>query len=49
MLTDAKKQMDLAGWRPPEGSYRRVKVMGKLFDPTLPEEYVKSFAISKMA
>jgi nitrate/nitrite transport system substrate-binding protein len=49
MLTDAKKQMDLAGWRPPEGNYRRVKVMGKLFDPTSPEEYVKSFAISKMA
>jgi nitrate/nitrite transport system substrate-binding protein len=48
MLTDAKRQMDIAGWRPPEGSYRRVKIMGKLFDPTAPDEYLKSFSISKM-
>jgi len=49
MLTDAKRQMDIAGWRPPEGSYRRVKIMGKLFDPTAPEEYLKSFSIGKQA
>jgi nitrate/nitrite transport system substrate-binding protein len=49
MLTDAKKQMAAAGWKAPEGAYRKFKVMGKEFDPAKPEEYVKSFAINKMA
>jgi len=48
MLTDAKKQMAAAGWKPPEGAYKKFKVMGKEFDPAKPEEYVKSFAINKM-
>lgn len=45
MLTDAKKQMNLAGWRPPEGSYRKAKIMGRVFDPTQPDEYLRGFAI----
>lgn len=49
MITDAKKHMAAAGWRPPEGSYRKFKVMGREFDPARPEEYVKSFPIHKMA
>jgi nitrate/nitrite transport system substrate-binding protein len=49
MLTDAKKQMAIAGFKPPEGAYKKFKVMGKEFDPAKPEEYVKSFAINKMA
>ena len=49
MLTDAKKQMSLAGFRPPEGAYRKFKGMGKEFDPAKPDEYVKSFAIQKSA
>jgi nitrate/nitrite transport system substrate-binding protein len=49
MLTDAKKQMSLAGFRPPEGAYKKFKVMGKEFDPAKPDEYVKSFAINKLA
>ena len=49
IMTDAKKQMQMAGWRPPEGAYRKFKVMGKEFDPAKPEEYANSFAISKMA
>ena len=49
MLTDAKKQMAAAGWKPPEGAYKKFKVMGKEFDPAKPEEYVKSFAINKMS
>jgi nitrate/nitrite transport system substrate-binding protein len=49
MLTDAKKQMSLAGFRPPEGAYKKFKVMGKEFDPAKPDEYVKSFAIQKSA
>jgi nitrate/nitrite transport system substrate-binding protein len=47
MLTDAKKQMSLAGFRPPEGAYKKFKVMGKEFDPAKPDDYVKSFAINK--
>jgi nitrate/nitrite transport system substrate-binding protein len=47
LLTDAKKAMAQAGFRPPEGAYRKFKVMGKEFDPARPEEYVKGFAISK--
>jgi nitrate/nitrite transport system substrate-binding protein len=47
MLTDAKKQMAVAGFRPPEGAYKKFRVMGKEFDPAKPEDYVKSFAISK--
>ena len=47
MLTDAKKYMAQAGFKPPEGAYRKFKVMGKEFDPAQPEAYVKSFAISK--
>ncbi|MFO1245352.1 MAG: CmpA/NrtA family ABC transporter substrate-binding protein [Ramlibacter sp.] len=48
LLTDAKKQMAQVGFKPPEGAYRKFKVMGKEFDPAKPEDYVKSFAISKM-
>ena len=46
MLTDAKKQMGTVGWRPPDGEYRKARIMGKLFDPRAPEEYLKAFAIS---
>ena len=48
LLTDAKKQMKLAGFNPPEGAYKKFKVMGKEFDPAKPDEYAKSFAINKM-
>lgn len=49
LLTDAKKYMSQAGFRPPEGAYRKFKVMGKEFDPARPEDYVKSFAIARAA
>ena len=48
MLTDAKKQMAATGWRAPEGAYRSHRIMGKVFDPAKPEEYVRSFAINAM-
>jgi nitrate/nitrite transport system substrate-binding protein len=48
-LTDAKQQMQLIGWRAPEGVHRRAKVMGRWFDPQAPEAYVNSFPIHKMA
>jgi nitrate/nitrite transport system substrate-binding protein len=47
-LTDAKKQMEQAGWRPPDGAYRKYTIMGKIFDPTQPGEYLKSFAIQRV-
>lgn len=47
LLTDAKKYMAQAGFRPPEGAYRKFKVMGKEFDPAKPDEYVRSFAIAR--
>ncbi|MFM9881041.1 MAG: CmpA/NrtA family ABC transporter substrate-binding protein [Burkholderiaceae bacterium] len=49
LLTDAKKQMKIAGFTPPEGAYKKYKIMGKEFDPAKPDEYVKSFAINKIA
>ncbi len=49
LLTDAKKHMKEIGQTPPEGAYPRFTIMGKVFDPTKPDEYVKSFAIHKMA
>ena len=48
MLTDAKKYMTEAGFKAPEGAYRKFKVMGKEFDPAKPEDYLKGFAIHKM-
>ena len=49
LLTDAKKHMAEAGFKPPEGAYKKFKVMGKEFDPAKPDDYIKSFAINKMA
>ena len=48
LLTDAKKQMKLTGFNPPDGAYKKFKVMGKEFDPAKPDEYAKSFPINKM-
>jgi nitrate/nitrite transport system substrate-binding protein len=49
LLTEAKKQMKLAGFTPPEGAYKKYKIMGKEFDPAKPDDYAKSFAINKIA
>jgi nitrate/nitrite transport system substrate-binding protein len=49
MLTDAKKQMAMSGWRAPDGAYRNHRIMGKVFDPSKPDEYLRSFAIHNMA
>jgi nitrate/nitrite transport system substrate-binding protein len=44
-MSGAKQQMNMIGWRPPEGTYRKARIMGKLFDPDAPDEYLNSFAI----
>ena len=49
LLTDAKKRMKELGQAAPEGAYPKFTIMGKVFDPAKPDDYVKSFAISKMA
>ena len=49
MLTDAKTQMKQTGWRLPDGDYRKVRVMGRVFDPAQPEEYLRGHTISKLA
>jgi nitrate/nitrite transport system substrate-binding protein len=49
LLTETKKQLVNAGWRAPDGVNRKARIMGKDFDPTKPEAYVASFAISRAA
>jgi len=49
LLTDAKKRMKELGQGTPDGAYPKFTIMGKVFDPAKPDDYVKSFAISKMA
>jgi nitrate/nitrite transport system substrate-binding protein len=49
LITDAKKHMAEIGQKPPEGAYPKFTIMGKVFDPARPDEYVRSFAINKMA
>lgn len=49
LLTDAKRHMKELGQKAPEGAYPKFTIMGKVFDPAKPDEYVKSFAIRKSA
>ncbi len=48
LLTDAKKHMRDLGQPVPDGAYPKFKIMGKEFDATKPDEYLKSFAINKL-
>jgi nitrate/nitrite transport system substrate-binding protein len=47
LLTDAKKTMKQLGMTVPEGAYPKFTIMGKVFDPAKPDEYIKSFAIKR--
>jgi nitrate/nitrite transport system substrate-binding protein len=49
LLTDAKKHMKQLDQKVPDGAYPKFTIMGKVFDPALPEDYLKSFAINKMS
>ncbi len=49
LLTDAKKYMKELGQPVPDGAYKKFRIMGKEFDPAKPEEYIKGFAINKLA
>jgi len=47
LATDAAKLMAQAGLTPPKATTKSFSVMGKVFDPARPEEYLKSFAIRR--
>ncbi len=49
LLTDAKKTMRELGQKPPEGAFPKFTIMGKVFDPAKPDEYLKSFAVTRAA
>jgi nitrate/nitrite transport system substrate-binding protein len=45
LATDTAKLMQEMNLNPPASPYKSYTIMGKTFDPAMPEEYVKSFAI----
>jgi nitrate/nitrite transport system substrate-binding protein len=47
LATDTAKLMKEVGMTPPSTASKTFKVMGKEFDPTKPDDYVKSFAIKR--
>jgi nitrate/nitrite transport system substrate-binding protein len=47
LATDAAKLMAESGLSPPTETSRPFSVLGKVFDPVKPEEYLDSFAIRK--
>jgi nitrate/nitrite transport system substrate-binding protein len=47
LATDTMRLMKEAGLTPPNSPTKSFVVMGKAFDPSKPEEYLKSFAIAK--
>lgn len=47
LATDARKRMAELGFTAPKVNSKTHVIMGKTFDPTKPQAYVKSFAISK--
>jgi len=47
LATDTTKLMKEVGLTPPASTSKSFSVMGKTFDPSKPEEYLKSFKISR--
>jgi nitrate/nitrite transport system substrate-binding protein len=47
LATDTTKLMKEVGLTPPTTTSKSFSVMGKTFDPSKPEDYLKSFAIKK--
>jgi nitrate/nitrite transport system substrate-binding protein len=47
LATDAAKMMKEVGLTPPATTTKTFTVMGKLFDPAKPNEYVASFPIRR--
>jgi nitrate/nitrite transport system substrate-binding protein len=49
LATDTAKLMQEVGLMPPAERSKSFVVMGKTFDPTKPDDYIKSFAIKRTA
>jgi nitrate/nitrite transport system substrate-binding protein len=49
LSTGTAKLMQEMGLSPPTNAYKSFTVMGKVFDPTKPDDYLKTFAIKKAA
>jgi nitrate/nitrite transport system substrate-binding protein len=49
LATDTAKLMKEVGLTPPATTSKTFSVMGKLFDPSKPEDYIKGFAIKRAA
>lgn len=47
LATDAARLMKEAGLTPPTATSKSFSVMGKVFDPAKPEDYLNSFAIKR--
>ncbi|MDD5363835.1 MAG: CmpA/NrtA family ABC transporter substrate-binding protein [Gallionellaceae bacterium] len=47
LATDARKRMAELGYKAPPSNYAKHVIMGKEFDPSKPEAYLKSFKIRK--
>jgi nitrate/nitrite transport system substrate-binding protein len=47
LATDTAKLMKEVGLTPPAANSKTFSVMGKAFDPSKPEEYIKGFAIKR--
>ena len=47
LATDARKTMAEMGLVAPSSSYKSFSLMGKIFDPTKPDDYLNSFRIRK--
>jgi nitrate/nitrite transport system substrate-binding protein len=47
LATDTSKMMAEVGINPPAATSKSFVVMGKIFDPAKPDEYIKSFAIRR--
>jgi len=47
LATDTAKLMKEVGLTPPSATSKSFVVMGKTFDPSKPDDYIKSFAIKK--
>jgi nitrate/nitrite transport system substrate-binding protein len=45
--TDARKRMAEIGLKAPKDNYMKHTIMGKVFDPAKPAEYLNSFAIKR--
>ena len=48
LATDASRLMTQAGLTPPRTTSKSFSVMGKVFDPAKPEEYLNSFKIKRI-